>query len=90
MALRSIRVYVPSSDLWCETFSFHDSDPYISTLSTVATTSILLSGKCILYFHIMCILCSSFNARAFLTLMSFYDELIQEPRYFKPFSTYNV
>ena len=43
-ALRSIRMYVPSSDFWCETFSVHDSDPYISTLSTVATKSLLLSG----------------------------------------------
>ena len=28
-ALRIIRVYVPSSYLCCETFSVHDSDPYI-------------------------------------------------------------
>ena len=35
-------------------------------------------------------LCSEFHARAFLTLMSFSDELIQETRYLKSFSTCNV
>ena len=35
-------------------------------------------------------LCSAFHVRAFLTLMSFYDELIQEQMYLKSFSTCNL
>ena len=35
-------------------------------------------------------LCSAFHARTFLTLMSFSDELIQEPNYLKYFSTCNI
>ena len=73
-ALRSIRVL--SSNVFSDMFSVHDSDPYISTLSTVATNILLLSGKYILDFHIMCMLCSAFHARAFHTLLSYSDELI--------------
>ena len=89
-AFRSIRVYVPSSEFCCLTFKVHDSDPYSNTLSTVATNSRLLSGRFVLDFHRVCMLCSAFQAKAFLTLISFSDEFIHDLRYLKSFSTSNI
>ena len=89
-AFRIIRMYVPSSELCCLTFKVHDSDPYSNTLSTVATNSRILSGRFVLDFLRVCMLCSAFQDKAFLTLISISDEFIHDPRYLKSFSTSNI